>query len=155
MGKGDVKTQQQQKAVQKVKSAVRKTKKGVEKRTHKVHYKTRFFRPKTLTLNRTPKYQRSVANVVNAKNTLERFQTIIHPLSTEKAMRKLEDENTMSFLVDIQASKPKIREAFTKLYGGKVRKINTLIRTDGKKKAYIRLAPESDALDIANKIGIL
>jgi large subunit ribosomal protein L23Ae len=30
-----------------------------------------------------------------------------------------------------------------------------LIRPDGKKKAYIRLAPESDALGIANKIGII
>ncbi len=42
-------------------------------------------------------------------------------------MRKLEDENTMTFIVDLQASKPRIREAFQKIYGGKVRSINTLI----------------------------
>jgi large subunit ribosomal protein L23Ae len=41
------------------------------------------------------------------------------------------------------------------MYNAKVRSVNTLIRPDGKKKAYIRLAPESDALGIANKIGII
>lgn len=29
------------------------------------------------------------------------------------------------------------------------------LRPDGQKKAYVRLAPDYDALDIANKIGII
>ena len=33
--------------------------------------------------------------------------------------------------------------------------VNTLIRPDGQKKAYVRLAPDYDALDVANKIGII
>ena len=37
----------------------------------------------------------------------------------------------------------------------KVRSIHTLIRPDGKKKAYIRLNPENDSLALANKIGII
>ncbi|VCX05379.1 unnamed protein product [Gulo gulo] len=32
---------------------------------------------------------------------------------------------------------------------------NTLIRPDGEKKACVRPAPDYDALDIANKIGII
>lgn len=28
-------------------------------------------------------------------------------------------------------------------------------RMDGKKKAYVRLAPEFDALEVANKLGII
>jgi large subunit ribosomal protein L23Ae len=28
-------------------------------------------------------------------------------------------------------------------------------RPDGEKKAYVRLAPDYDALDVANKIGII
>ena len=28
-------------------------------------------------------------------------------------------------------------------------------RPDGQKKAYVRLAPDYDALDVANKIGII
>ena len=36
----------------------------------------------------------------------------------------------------------------------KVLKVNTLI-LKGKKKAYIRLAPENPAIDIATKLGIM
>ena len=42
-----------------------------------------------------------------------------------------------------------------KLYEIDVCKVNTLIRPDGVKKAYVRLAPDYDALDVANKIGII
>merc|ERR1712083_803002 len=35
-----------------------------------------------------------------------------------------------------------------------VSKVNTLVRPTGDKKAYVRLAPDYDALDVANKIGI-
>ncbi|XP_078536225.1 large ribosomal subunit protein uL23-like isoform X2 [Lissotriton helveticus] len=36
-----------------------------------------------------------------------------------------------------------------------VAKVNTLIRSDGEKKAYVRLAPDYDALDVANKLSLL
>jgi large subunit ribosomal protein L23Ae len=42
-----------------------------------------------------------------------------------------------------------------KLYDVNVSKVNTLIRPDGQKKAFVRLAPDYDALDVANKIGII
>ena len=34
-------------------------------------------------------------------------------------------------------------------------KVNTLIRPDGEKKAYVQLSPDYDALDVANKIAII
>jgi len=34
-------------------------------------------------------------------------------------------------------------------------KVNTLIRPDGSKKAYVRLTSDYDALDVANKIGLI
>ena len=34
-------------------------------------------------------------------------------------------------------------------------KVNTLIRPDGQKKAYVRLTQDYDALDVANRIGII
>lgn len=61
-------------------------------------------------------------------------------MTTEKAMKKMEDEHTMVFMVKPEANKRLIKEAFQKLHGVKVRSINTLIRPDGKKKAYIRLS---------------
>ena len=36
-----------------------------------------------------------------------------------------------------------------------VDQVNTLVRPTGDKKAYVRLAPDYDALDVANKIGII
>lgn len=41
------------------------------------------------------------------------------------------------------------------LYDVKVAKVNTLVRPDGVKKAYVKLKPDFDALDVANKIGII
>ena len=38
-------------------------------------------------------------------------------------------------------------------YDVTAQKVNTLIRPDGKKKAYIHLTQNYDALDIANRIG--
>ena len=37
----------------------------------------------------------------------------------------------------------------------KVLKVNTLMRPDCQKKAYVRLAKDCDALDVANRIGII
>ncbi|KAJ1939014.1 60S ribosomal protein L25, partial [Kickxella alabastrina] len=48
-----------------------------------------------------------------------------------------------------------IKDAVKKLYDVDAAKINTLIRPDGIKKAYIRLPADVDALDVANKIGFI
>ncbi|CAO2644350.1 60S ribosomal protein L23a [Lemmus lemmus] len=70
-------------------------------------------------------------------------------------MKKIEDNNTLVFIVDVKANKHQIKQAVKKLYDIDVAKVNTLIRPDGEKKAYVRLAPDYDALDVANKVSIL
>ena len=70
-------------------------------------------------------------------------------------MKKIEDNNTLVCIVDVKANKHQIKQAVKKLYDIDVAKVNTLIRPDGEKKAYVRLAPDYDALDVANKIGII
>ena len=47
-----------------------------------------------------------------------------------------------------------IKDAVEKMYDIKVSRINTLIRPDAEKKAYVRLTEDFDALDVANKIGV-
>ena len=69
-------------------------------------------------------------------------------------MKKIEDNNTLVFIVDVKANKHQIKQAVKKLYDIDVAKVNTLIRPDGE-KAYVWLAPDYDALDVANKIGII
>ena len=86
---------------------------------------------------------------------LDAFSIIKYPLTTESAMKKIEDHNTLVFIVDARANKKQIKEAVSKLYDIQTKKINTLIRPDGEKKAYVRLQPDYDALDVANKIGVI
>jgi large subunit ribosomal protein L23Ae len=82
-------------------------------------------------------------------------QILKFPLTTESAMKKIEDNNTLVFIVDARATKKQIRDAVKRMYDIQCEKINTLIRPDGAKKAYVRLAADYDALDVANKIGII
>ena len=44
---------------------------------------------------------------------------------------------------------------FLQLYKIRVRQVNTLNTPRGEKKAYVALSKDQDALDIANKIGIM
>ena len=59
------------------------------------------------------------------------------------------------FIVDVGASKSQVKAAVNKLYDIHTKKINTLVRPDGSKKAYVRLTADYDALDVANRIGII
>ncbi|XP_041582577.1 60S ribosomal protein L23a [Vulpes lagopus] len=86
---------------------------------------------------------------------LDHYAIIKFPLTTESAMKKIEDNNTLVFIVDVKANKHQIKQAVKKLYDIDVAKVNTLIRPDGEKKAYVRLAPDYDALDVANKVSFL
>ena len=63
--------------------------------------------------------------------------------------------NTLVFIADVKSIKHQIKQAVEKLSDTDVAKVNTLIRPDGEKKAYVQLAPDFDALDVANKIGII
>ncbi len=141
------------KQIQKAKNASKTTKKGVQQRKYRIRTKPRFFLPKTLKLASKPKYARGTS-VLGLLPKHDNYTTLIAPLTTEKCMKKMEDQNTLVFIVNPRANKQQIKKAFTDIYKGKVRSVNTLVRPDGKKKAYIRLAPESDALGIANKMSI-
>ncbi|KAK9896643.1 hypothetical protein P389DRAFT_144787, partial [Cystobasidium minutum MCA 4210] len=118
----------------------------------KVYTKPTFRRPKTLAISRHPKYPRK--SIPHAPR-FDATRVISVPLNTESAMKKIEEQNTLVFLVDRQSNKRQIKQAVKTLYDVQALKINTLIRPDGQKKAYVKLTPEVDALDIANKIGFI
>lgn len=50
------------------------------------------------------------------------------PLNTESAMKKIEEHNTLVFIVDVKANKRQIKDAVKKLYDVNAAKVNTLIR---------------------------
>lgn len=70
-------------------------------------------------------------------------------------MKKIEDNNTLVFIVDSRAGKRHVKDAVARLYDIKADRVNTLVRPDGQKKAYVRLAADYDALDVANRVGII
>jgi len=87
---------------------------------------------------------------------LDASNILLYPLNTESAMKKIEENNTLVFIVNVKANKRQIKEALKKMYDVDTVKINTLIRPDGSKKAYARLTPDVDALDIAaTKLSIV
>jgi large subunit ribosomal protein L23Ae len=65
-----------------------------------------FHRPKTLRLPREPKYPRK--SVPHAPR-MDQFRTIVSPLNTESAMKKIEEHNTLVFIVDIKSNKRQIK----------------------------------------------
>lgn len=70
-------------------------------------------------------------------------------------MKKVEDGNILVFQVSLKSNKHQIKQAVKELYDVDVMSVNTLIRPNGTKKAFIRLTAEYDALDIANRIGYI
>ncbi|OAY70849.1 60S ribosomal protein L23A-like [Ananas comosus] len=145
--KADAKSQ-----AQKVAKAVKAGPATLKRKAKKIRTKVTFHRPKTQKKARDPKYPRIS---VTPRNKLDHYQILKFPLTTESAMKKIEDHNTLVFIVDIKADKKKIKAAVKKMYDIQAKKVNTLIRPDGTKKAYVRLMPDHDALDVANKIGII
>ncbi|XP_068955174.1 large ribosomal subunit protein uL23-like isoform X2 [Petaurus breviceps papuanus] len=119
------------------KSKALKAKKAVLKGVHshkkkKIRTSPTFRQPKTLRLRRQPKYPRKSAP---QRNKLDHCAVIKFPLTTESSMKKIEDNDTLVFIVDVKANKHQIKQA--------------------REKDYVLLAPDYDALDVANKIGII
>jgi len=117
-----------------------------------LRFSTKFRRPKTAQVERLPKYQRKFSKITNNK---EYLKIIKNPVTTESAMKKIQSGNTLVFIVSPRSNKKTIKLTIKKLYKAKAIKINTLITTNGEKKAYIKLSPDSDALDVANRIGFI
>ena len=111
--------------------------------------------PKTLRLRRQPKYPQQITP---RRNKLDHYAIIKFPLTTESALKKIEENNMLVFIVDVKANKYQIKQAVKKLWDMDVATVNILIRPDKEKKAYVRLSPDYDvgcSFGCCNKIGII
>ena len=86
---------------------------------------------------------------------MDPYSIIINPLATEKAVRIMESENKLVFIVDRKANKLEIKEAIETLFNVKVDNVNSLILKNGRKKVYATLNKDYKALDIATKLGLM
>ena len=80
---------------------------------------------------------------------------ILYPLMSEDAVTLIEAENKIIFMVNIHASKRDVKRAVEELYAVQVARVTTMLSAIGTKKAFVKLAPESKASDLAVKLGIL
>ena len=82
-------------------------------------------------------------------------EVISYPLMTESASLMVEKDNKLLFVVNVKAGKSDVKKAVEELYEVKVSKVNLVITPQGIKKAFVKLAPEFKASDVAIKLGIL
>lgn len=83
------------------------------------------------------------------------MNSLIYPLSTEKALNMIDKNNTVSYVVDIRSSKSDIRKEFEETFGVKVKSVNTEITMNNSKRAYIRLKEGFKASDVARKLKLV
>ena len=146
-------TTKQQQVKQAAKTA-KSTKKGVQRRKYQVRTSLRFYKPHTLKLAPKPKYQRSTSSL-KLPSKFDKYSVLVQPLNTEKANKSMTERNTLTFIVHNRSNKVQIKRAFKDIFGVVPKSVNSLVRPDGKKKAFIRLRPEDEAVSIASKIGII
>lgn len=76
------------------------------------------------------------------------------PITSEKAVRLIEAENTLIFEVDKRLSKTEIKKIIEETFNVKIESIRTYIRLN-KKYAYTKLNKKNPAIDIATRLGMI
>jgi len=79
---------------------------------------------------------------------------LIKPITTEKAIREIELENKIYFVVEKKIKKADIKKEIEEQFNVKVEKVNTQIKNN-QKVAVVKLKKEFKASDIAAKLGIM
>ncbi|MFP4038823.1 MAG: 50S ribosomal protein L23 [Candidatus Nanohaloarchaea archaeon] len=83
------------------------------------------------------------------------WEVVEHPHMTEQAMDMVDMENKLVLMVDLEADKNQVEDAVETLFGVTVKKVNTQITPQAEKKAYVKLSPEDDAMEVATQLGMM
>ena len=79
---------------------------------------------------------------------------MLRPVTSEKAVRLIELNNTLIFETDRRQSKTEVKEEIENEFKVKVEKMNSLIRRN-KKYVYAKLNAKNPAIDVATKLGMI
>ena len=79
---------------------------------------------------------------------------ILKPVTSEKAVKMIEIDNTILFETERQLKKLEIKKEIEKIFSVKVDDIRTHIKAN-KKFAYVRLNKANPAIDLATRIGMI
>jgi len=86
---------------------------------------------------------------------LNPHDVILYPLTTERSVSMIENENKLVFVVNLKADKGDIAKAVRDLYEVEAETVRTLIDHRGLKKAFVKIKKEYNASDVAIRLGIL
>lgn len=79
---------------------------------------------------------------------------MIKPITSEKAVRLIEAENTLFFETERQKKKPEIKKEIEETFKVRVKKVRVFIKRN-KKYAYVKLDKKNPAIDVATKLGMI
>lgn len=79
---------------------------------------------------------------------------ILKPITSEKAVKMIDLDNTLLFKVEKKYSKDEIKKEVETVFNVKVEKVRTHVK-DNKKFAYVKLKKENPAIDVATKLGMI
>jgi len=79
---------------------------------------------------------------------------VLKPVTSEKAVKLIDLDNTLLFETDRAATKPEIAKEVESTLEVKVEKVRTLIHGN-RKYAYVKLNKSNPAIDVATKLGMI
>ncbi|PIN87393.1 50S ribosomal protein L23 [Candidatus Woesearchaeota archaeon CG10_big_fil_rev_8_21_14_0_10_32_24] len=93
--------------------------------------------------------------VQKEKPKFDPYQIVKFPLSTEKAIRQIEFDNKLTFVVHARATKRDVKQAVEELFKVKVASVNIQNAIQGQKRAYVKLSGDSLASDVSADLGLI
>lgn len=78
----------------------------------------------------------------------------LKPITSEKAVKLIDLENTLIFEVERKKNKESIKKEVEQIFKVRIEKVRTLIRNN-KKYAHVKLSKQNPAIDIATKLGMI
>ncbi|QQG39861.1 MAG: 50S ribosomal protein L23 [Candidatus Aenigmatarchaeota archaeon] len=91
----------------------------------------------------------------DAVPTVDPWTILQYPHLTEKSLGMVDSRNTLVFVVDPRVTKRQVRWAVERAFGVRVVSVNTLNDMMNRKRAFVKLAKENSALDIATRLGMV
>jgi len=79
---------------------------------------------------------------------------MIKPITSEKAVRLIEAENTLLFETDRRRNRPEIKKELEETFKNKSWKYKDFYKRN-KKYAYVKLDKKNPAIDVATKLGMI
>ena len=79
---------------------------------------------------------------------------MLRPITSEKAVKMIDIDNTLLFETERRATKVEIKKEVESIFSVKVTAVRTMINGN-RKFAYVKLNKANPAIDVATKLGMI